>query len=97
MMNPMMPMQEGKRTENFSDSTEYAEPEPEPVQEEEPAIDDANIEAPTALVPTALRVKRTDAPKQKPKPAAPAAKPKGENKDQAYDQFLQDMKELGAV
>lgn len=72
------------------------EPAPGPQMPEE--------EEPTVLVPTALRVRRDTSIKPQPKPTIASAyiKSKKEtqqekSKDQAFDKFMQDMKDLGAV
>jgi len=59
-------------------------------QEEEEIVEDG-----TTLVPVALRVRRQDTQKSKVKVNLPATKK--ENKDEAYDLFMKDMKSLGAL
>jgi hypothetical protein len=69
-----------------------------------PQLPEPEVEPqPTILVPTALRVRRDTAVKPQAKPTIASAyiKPKKDEptktKDEAYDKFMQDMKDLGAV
>lgn len=70
-----------------------AYPEPEDYVEE-PTFDGPEA---TALVPAQVRMRRNEMPSQKGKIAVTKPVVAAPKKDEAYEQFMKDMKDLGAV